>query len=97
MLIFLILGIATTTQIISFPIASEANPIDHNSTAMALISILMYLVAAVSEDIFGGMVKLHHIITQHHNAASDYRFAMLGLLICFVMAAFFSWKVKSKA
>lgn len=94
--LFFILGIATTTQIISFPIASEANPIENNSTAMALISVLMYLIAALSEDIFGAMIKLHHIISNQTNTGSDYRFAMLGLLVCFIGAAVFSWKVRSQ-
>jgi len=59
LILFLLLGIFTSTQIISYPLIAESNPKDLTGTATSLASILIMGGGAVFQPLFGYLIDLH--------------------------------------
>lgn len=57
--LFLLLGIFTSTQIISYPLIAESNPKAMTGTAAGLASILIMGGGAVFQPLFGWLMDLH--------------------------------------
>lgn len=50
---FGLLGVFSTTQILSYPIVTEVNPLHYTGTAMSFVSVLIYLIGAGFSSLFG--------------------------------------------
>jgi len=91
---FFLLGFFTSAQTLSYPTVSESNPSNLTSTALAVVSIIIYIIGAVMEPLFGWLISLHagHVMaTRMSYSAADYQFALMILPIAFIaslMAAF---------
>ncbi len=55
--LFFWLGFMCTSQIISYTVVNEVNSRENTSTAMSLVSILIYGIAAIANPLFGEVVK----------------------------------------
>lgn len=55
--LFFLLGFMCTSQIISYTVVNEVNLQENTSTAMSLVSILIYGIAAIGNPLFGEIVK----------------------------------------
>ncbi|MFM2322106.1 MAG: transporter superfamily [Pseudomonadota bacterium] len=59
LVLFLLLGIFTSTQIISYPLIAESNPKHLTGTSTSLASILIMGGGAVFQPLFGWLIDLH--------------------------------------
>lgn len=94
--LFLLLGIITSAQVISYPLITESNPSYMTGTAMGLASVLIMGGGAVFQPLFGWLMDLRWDHTLVNGAAvyspSNYLLAMSILPIAFILgliAAFF--------
>lgn len=56
-LLFLLLGVSASAQVLAYPIVAESNPHGIISTATAIISMQMLLGGAISEPLFGILLE----------------------------------------
>ncbi len=59
--LFFLLGFMCTSQIISYTVVNEVNSRESASTAMSLVSILIYGIAAIGNPLFGEIVKVSSV------------------------------------
>lgn len=85
-ILFFILGAVTTAQIISYPIVGDVNNKKNAGIAMSWVSVLIYLIGAFSNNIFGWMLNLHNTDKTVTYTSFDYQFAMSTLLASFFVA-----------
>lgn len=89
LLLFLVLGYTTSTQIITYPAISESNNLATNSGALGLASILIMSGGAIFEPLFGWLMesnwnhKIIDDIPSYSNA--DYHHAFMILPIAFIV------------
>lgn len=80
MILFLLLGFITCTQVISYPLVSEHNPTILTSTAVSIVSILCLLGGALGIPFVGWLMQILH----------SYQLAMLvmplGFIVSFILA-----------
>ncbi len=57
-ILFFMLGFMCTAQIISYAVVNEVNPILQSSTAMSLVSMIIYAIGGLANPIFGGVESL---------------------------------------
>jgi MFS family permease len=96
LILFLLLGFFTSTQIISYPLIAESNSRHLTGTATSLASILIMGGGAVFQPLFGWLIDLHWNQTflqgVPYYSASNYRYGMAIMPIAFMVsliAAFF--------
>lgn len=77
--LFLLLGVTTSSQIISYPTVVESNPRVVSASATCIISMMCMGGGALIQPLFG------YLLTW-----KGYQFAMYALPVAFVMALFFS-------
>lgn len=89
-IIFFLLGLFTSSQVIAYPMVAESNSEKLTATATALASILIMGGAGCAQLLFGELLDLHWhgqlIEGQRLYSAADYHFAMLLFPISFVVA-----------
>lgn len=73
--LFFLLGLVTSTQVISYPMIAESNDENNTGLATGLASFLIMGGAGVGQVVFGILIQWHEVITQDYTAA-DYRYAM---------------------
>ena len=54
-LLFFILGFMCTSQIISYTVVNEVNPIMQSSTAMGVVSMIIYAIGGLANPLFGAL------------------------------------------
>jgi MFS family permease len=90
LLLFLLLGIFTSTQIISYPLIAESNPRHLTGTATGLASILIMGGGAVFQPLFGWLMDLHWHQTLNQGVAlyspSNYLCGLAIMPIAFVVS-----------
>ena len=59
--LFFLLGFMCTSQIISYTVVNEVNLRENASTAMSLVSILIYGIAAIGNPLFGEIVRMSSV------------------------------------
>ena len=93
--LFLLLGIITSAQIITYPLITESNPSCMTGTAMGLASVLIMGGGAVFQPFFGWLMDFHwdHTLIQGIPSYSDqnYLLAMSILPIAFVIGLIISF------
>ncbi len=102
--LFLLLGMLTSAQIISYPLIAESNPSHMTGTATGLASVLIMGGGAVFQPFFGWLMDLHwdHTLVQGAPiySASNYLLAMSILPAAFfagLIAAFFLRETRCRA
>jgi MFS family permease len=63
LVLFFLLGFLCTSQIISYTVVNEVNSRENASTAMSLVSILIYGIAAIGNPLFGEIVRIASVNT----------------------------------
>lgn len=90
LLLFLLLGIFTSTQIISYPLIAESNPRHLTGTSTGLASILIMGGGAVFQPLFGWLMDLHWDQTLNQGVAiyspSNYLYGLAIMPIAFVVS-----------
>lgn len=90
LILFLLLGIFTSAQIISYPLIAESNPRHLTGTSTGLASILIMGGGAVFQPLFGWLMELHWDQTLNHGIAvyspSNYLYGLSIMPIAFVVS-----------
>lgn len=85
-IIFFLLGVFTSTQVISFPLIAESNSTSNTGVATGIASIIIMGGAGVSQVLFGWLMQHHAgIVTQQYTVA-DFQYAMWMFPITLVIA-----------
>lgn len=96
--LFILLGITTSSQVISYPTIAESNPISLISTATACAAILINLVAAIVQVLFGWILTWHWAGDYHNGvpqyAHANWNWGMLTLLVVFFLGLFSTFLIK---
>ncbi len=96
--LFILLGITTSSQVISYPTIAESNPMNLISTATACAAILINLVAAIVQVLFGWILTwqwsgdYHNGVPQYAHA--NWNWGMLTILIVFILGLLSSFMVR---
>ncbi len=95
--LFFLTGFVTSSQVLSYPLIAELNPIALTSTAVSVDSITIMLSGAISQPFFGWIMSRH--VTYDAAGAAiysphDFMNAMLIMPIAFVLAFFCAWCLK---
>lgn len=89
LVMFLLLGIITSTQVISYPTLAESNSTMVTSTATSLISTFCLLGGVITEPLFGKLISLGWDGTMQNGvplySVASYQFAMNILPITFIL------------
>lgn len=85
-LLFLLVGLVSSTQVLSYPLIAESNPKQITGSATAMGSILIIAGAAIAQIIFGALMQYHAGELKYAYDLSDYQFAIW----IFPVAALFS-------
>jgi MFS family permease len=83
MIAYFLLGLFTSTQMLSYPIVIENNSKAITSSATAVVSMLAMVGGAISQPLFGYISSLHSSLTTIHS----YQYA-IGILPCAFLLAF---------
>jgi MFS family permease len=84
--LFFIIGFLGTTQIITFSIITERYALHRASTALSLVSVIMYLCGAMVNPLFGLLVKKQSLIGSLH--------IPVFFTLCFLLAFIISLLIK---
>lgn len=90
MLLFLALGLFSSTQIISYPTIAESNPASLTATSVSIVSLCTQSAGVIFQPLFGWLMDLnwHGSVVDNMRiyTAADYHRAMAILLIGFSVA-----------
>lgn len=90
LVLFLFLGIFTSTQIISYPLIAESNPTSLTGMSTSLAAILIMGGGAVFQPLFGWLMDLHWDQTLKHGvivySPSNYLYGLSIMPIAFVIS-----------
>jgi MFS family permease len=96
--LFFLIGFTTSSQVLSYPVIAELNPIALTGTAISIDSITIMLGGVVFQPLFGYFMEWNwdHTIVDgvHVYAASDFSYAMLILPIAFIISLIISFFIK---
>ena len=98
LILFLLLGIITSSQIISYPTVVESNDRMVSSSATSVISMMCMGGGALIQPLFGYLLAYKGDGTVAgdimHYPAENYKFAMIALPIAFVIALILSFLIR---
>lgn len=98
MLLFLLLGIVTSTQIISYPAIAESNVAQLTSTATGFAALVLNIIGAVAQPLFGWLLMLKWDRTVIDSlpiySASDFHNALGLLLMAFSLAIVIAFYIR---
>lgn len=96
--LFFLIGFTTSSQVLSYPIVAELNPISLTSTAMCVISVTIMLSGVVCQPLFGWVMELHWDHTVLNGTPvyshSDMLNAMMIMPVAFIIGFFVSLMMK---
>ena len=91
-ILFLLLGFITSTQVISYPLITESNPKILTATSVSVVSFCAIGGYAVFQPLFGWLMDMHSdgkmINNLHMYSVSDFHRALLILPVGFIVALF---------
>lgn len=97
MLLFLLLGIFTSGQIISYPLIAESNSRAITGTAEGIASVLI-MAGGLAQPLFGWLMGVnwnhHYVNNVPFYSVGDYRLAMSIMPVGFVLALLAAWVIK---
>lgn len=89
--LFFVLGILSGAQVLTYPIVSESNPPDLESTCLGVVAVIVNTCGAISQMLFGWLVNLNwNGLTQNGipiHTLSEYQFALTMLPLAFFVSA----------
>jgi len=83
--LFFMLGVFTSAQVIAYPAILESNSIVHGALGLSICSTLIMAGAAIAIPLFGWLLDLHGIGGTIAHSASDYKFALWVVPLAFVI------------
>ncbi len=97
--LFFLVGFTTSSQVLSYPVIAELNPISLTSTAVSVDSITIMVSGAIFEPFFGWIMELHsnHALSPDGvplYTAQNFMNAMLIMPIAFFISIFIAWMIK---
>jgi len=97
-LLFFLLGLTTSTQVISYPTVNESNPKMITATAVSVVSLCCISGGAIFQPLFGWLMDLSHDSTVvagvHVYSLHDYHMGLAILPIAFLVALLAALLVK---
>lgn len=88
--LFFLIGFVTSSQVLSYPLIAELNPIYLTSTAVAIDSVCIMVSGFVFQPFFGWLMEQHGSHTMVNGVvvytARDFNLAMLIIPVAFVIA-----------
>ena len=97
-LLFFLIGFTTSSQVLSYPVLAELNPIALTSTAISIDSVSIMLSGVIFQPFFGWILELRWNHTVVDGApvysVSDFLNAMWIMPIGFVLSFFIAWLIK---
>lgn len=96
MMLFLLLGFVTSTQVISYPTVVESNPRALTATCVSVVSISAISGGAIFQPLFGWLLDIHWSGAMdgsiRHYSVDDFQFAMwlfpCAILVALIATAF---------
>ncbi len=95
--LFLLLGILTSTQILSYPIITANNPRELASTAMGFASVLIMGGGAILQPIFGWLIEQNWQQLMPKSYFDNYRIAFLLLPTAFFISLLLSFFIRENS
>jgi MFS family permease len=96
--LFFLMGFVTSSQVLSYPVIAELNPISLTSTAVSIASIVIMCSGAIFQPLFGWIMQLHWDGTVVNNvpiySAQDFNYAMLVMPVAFVVGLVIAFLIK---
>lgn len=98
--LFFLLGVVISCQVIGFPMVVKMNPIQLKSTATAFVSLLLNLIGAVSQPLYGWLLSFNwegnYINNTPYYSSGDFFLAMLIFPVSFVIAIILASLLKKR-
>jgi hypothetical protein len=97
LLLFLVLGFFTSTQVISYPTVAESNSKLLTATSVSVVSLSVISGGAIFDPLFGWLIDLHAKTSggaAHIYSAADFKFATWLLPIAFVVGLIAAMLIK---
>lgn len=96
--LFFLIGFTTSSQVLSYPVIAELNPIALTGSAISIDSITIMVGGVVFQPLFGWFMERNwdHTVVNgvHVYAASDFSAAMLIMPIAFIISLLISFFIK---
>ncbi|MEO8963559.1 MAG: MFS transporter [Gammaproteobacteria bacterium] len=97
--LFFLIGFVTSSQVLSYPMLAELNPIALTSTAISIDSMMIMVSGFIFQPVFGWIMELHwdHSMTAEGApmySSGDFMNAMWIMPIAFVLSLFIAWLMK---
>jgi len=74
--LFFVLGLFTSTQVISYPLVAESNPNESTGSSTGIASVIIMGGAGVAQVLFGWLIQFHAGSSVQNYHVSDFQFAM---------------------
>lgn len=87
-LLFFSLGLFTSTQVISYPLIAESNPLHNTGAATGIASVIIMGGGGLSQVLFGMLMQHHAKGLSIQYSAADFQFAMWMFPVAVLMALF---------
>ena len=95
--LFFLVGFTTSSQVLSYPVIAELNPIALTSTAVSVDSISIMVSGAIFQPFFGWMMQRHWDNTIVDGvpvySSGDLMNAMLIMPVAFILSIFIAWMI----
>ncbi len=75
-ILFFMLGLFTSTQVISYPLIAESNTINNTGAATGVASVIIMGGGGVGQVLFGWLMQHHASVATQHYTVADFQFAM---------------------
>lgn len=96
--LFFLVGFVTSSQVLSYPVIAELNPIALTSTAVSIDSVTIMLSGVVCQPFFGWILEMNWnqkiVNGERIYSAHDFTNAMLMMPISFALSIFVAWLIK---
>lgn len=89
--LFLLLGVTTSAQVISYSIIAESNPLKLLSTAMSFSALIINLIGAIAQPAYGFLLseKSYFFVRDHidKNLTNHFNWTLIFFIIAFLISA----------
>jgi MFS family permease len=99
-ILFFVLGLVTSTQVLAYPMVVVYNGAKYASTATSIISMMCLGTGALAQPIFGWMMTLKGSVSDSNSgipvySVESYQFAISILLVTFIIGFIVSFLIKN--